>query len=77
MVWGKEEKKREEKDPTSTVRDVLVYNINETANETLESTRFDNRLSVYVKWSFLFVCLGVCLFGCPRLLLTNSWIDLP
>ena len=50
MVWGKEEKKREEKDPTSTVRDVLVYNINETANETLESTRFDNRLSVYVKW---------------------------
>ncbi len=49
MVWGKEEKKREEKDPTATERDVLVYNINETANETLESTRFDNKLSFYCK----------------------------
>ena len=42
MVWGKEDKKKvDEKDPTATERDVLVYNINETANETLESTRFN------------------------------------
>ena len=39
MAWGKEEKK-EEVEPTATERDVLVYEVNEATNETLESTRY-------------------------------------
>ena len=38
MGWGKEEKK-EFPEPQTTERDVLVYEINEISNETLDSTR--------------------------------------
>ena len=41
MAWGKEEKKVEaQKEPTATEKDVYVWMANDTANETLESTRY-------------------------------------
>ena len=41
MPWGKkDDKKKDETEPTVTERDVLIYNINEVANDTLESTRY-------------------------------------
>jgi hypothetical protein len=43
MGWGKEEKK-ELAEPSTTERDVLVYEINEISNETLESTRNMRRM---------------------------------
>ena len=39
MPWGAKEEKKEEVEPTTTERDVLVYEINECQNDTLESTR--------------------------------------
>ena len=43
MGWG-DDAKREFVEPTNTERDVLVYEINEIANETLESTRNMRRM---------------------------------
>ena len=43
MGWG-DEGKKEFQEPTNTERDVLVYEINEISNETLESTRNMRRM---------------------------------
>lgn len=39
MPWGSTKEKKEEKEPNVSERDVLVFEINETTNDTLESTR--------------------------------------
>ena len=40
MPWGSAAKeKKEEKEPNITEEEVLIYEINETTNDTLESTR--------------------------------------
>ena len=40
MPWGSAKEKKEEKEPNVSERDVLVFEINETTNDTLESTRY-------------------------------------
>ena len=41
MPWGSAAKeKKEEKEPNITEEEVLIYEINETTNDTLESTRY-------------------------------------
>jgi hypothetical protein len=40
MPWGvSTEKKKEMAEPSVSERDVLIFNINEVSNDTLESTR--------------------------------------
>ena len=47
MPWGAKEEKKEEVEPSTTERDVLVYEINEIQNDTLESTRYQDYKSDY------------------------------
>ena len=54
MPWGAKEEKKEEVEPSTTERDVLVYEINEIQNDTLESTRYqdykpDYFFSIHIK----------------------------
>jgi len=44
MPWGASDKKKEEVEPSTTELDVLQYNYNEVANDTLESTRNMRRM---------------------------------
>jgi hypothetical protein len=47
MPWGvSTEKKKEPVEPTVSERDVLVFNINEVSNDTLESTRYSHTVAL-------------------------------
>ena len=39
MPWGASKEKKEEKEPDVTEEEVLAFMINESTNDTLESTR--------------------------------------
>ena len=40
MPWGASKEKKEEKEPEVTEEEVLAFMINESTNDTLESTRY-------------------------------------
>ena len=59
MPWGASKEKKEEKEPEVTEEEVLAFMINESTNDTLESTRYTSlHFLMFYQWTFEILQMG-------------------